>query len=156
MKLQCKICESTDFSYQNDMLVCNNCGCNYSIEEAQNSLSKTPEKKHEQQTKDDFQSFKKVYIPTVIIILLAFTVFLCLSLPMPIVISNGLKYQKLADGTYKIIPSVKVKALDSTGAGDIFHGAFTYFIGIRYGVFRVLRLFNVSLARRREYARETD
>ena len=32
------------------------------------------------------------------------------------------------DGVYQIIPSVKVKAVDSTGAGDIFHGAFTYFI----------------------------
>ena len=29
------------------------------------------------------------------------------------------------DGEYKLIPSVKVKALDSTGAGDIFQGAFT-------------------------------
>lgn len=26
----------------------------------------------------------------------------------------------------KIIPAIKVKALDTTGAGDIFHGAFTY------------------------------
>ena len=24
------------------------------------------------------------------------------------------------------MPSIKVKAVDSTGAGDIFHGAFTY------------------------------
>ena len=38
------------------------------------------------------------------------------------------------DGEYKIIPSVKVKALDSTGAGDIFHGAFTYFIGNGYSL----------------------
>ena len=36
------------------------------------------------------------------------------------------------DGKYKHIPSVKVKAIDSTGAGDIFHGAFTYFIGNEY------------------------
>lgn len=36
------------------------------------------------------------------------------------------------DNRYKIIPSVKVKAVDSTGAGDIFHGAFTYFIGMGY------------------------
>lgn len=33
---------------------------------------------------------------------------------------------------YKIIPSISVKALDSTGAGDIFHGAFTYFIANQY------------------------
>ena len=38
------------------------------------------------------------------------------------------------DGEYKLIPSVKVKALDSTGAGDIFHGAFTYFIGNGYSL----------------------
>lgn len=35
---------------------------------------------------------------------------------------------------YTIIPSIKVKALDSTGAGDIFHGAFTYFIGNGYSL----------------------
>lgn len=33
---------------------------------------------------------------------------------------------------YEIIPSIKVKALDSTGAGDIYHGAFTYFIANNY------------------------
>ena len=38
------------------------------------------------------------------------------------------------DGKYKQIPSVKVKAIDSTGAGDIFHGAFTYFIGNNYSL----------------------
>lgn len=36
------------------------------------------------------------------------------------------------DGKYKQIPSVNVKSVDSTGAGDIFHGAFTYFIGNNY------------------------
>lgn len=38
------------------------------------------------------------------------------------------------DGEYKIIPSVKVTSVDSTGAGDIFHGAFTYFIGNGYSL----------------------
>lgn len=38
------------------------------------------------------------------------------------------------NGKYKIIPSIKVKAVDSTGAGDIFHGAFTYFIGKGYSL----------------------
>lgn len=32
------------------------------------------------------------------------------------------------DDQYKLIPSIKVKAIDSTGAGDIFHGALTYFL----------------------------
>ncbi|MBQ9019116.1 MAG: hypothetical protein IJ097_02240 [Bacilli bacterium] len=36
------------------------------------------------------------------------------------------------DDIYQIIPSVKVHAVDSTGAGDIFHGAFTYFIANGY------------------------
>lgn len=38
------------------------------------------------------------------------------------------------NGQYKIIPSIKVTAIDSTGAGDIFHGAFTYFIGNNYSL----------------------
>jgi len=29
---------------------------------------------------------------------------------------------------YELIPSISVKAVDSTGAGDIYHGAFAYFI----------------------------
>lgn len=36
------------------------------------------------------------------------------------------------DGEYVQIPSVEVTAIDSTGAGDIFHGAFTYFIANDY------------------------
>lgn len=36
------------------------------------------------------------------------------------------------NNTYQQIPSIKVKAIDSTGAGDIFHGAFAYFIGMNY------------------------
>ncbi len=38
------------------------------------------------------------------------------------------------DNKYKIIPSIKVTAVDSTGAGDIFHGAFTYFISNGYAL----------------------
>lgn len=44
--------------------------------------------------------------------------------------SNG-SFTEIND-KYKFIPSIKVKAVDSTGAGDIFHGAFTYFIGNEY------------------------
>lgn len=36
------------------------------------------------------------------------------------------------DNKYEVLPSIKVKAVDSTGAGDIFHGAFTYFISNNY------------------------
>ena len=48
------------------------------------------------------------------------------------------------DGNYKIIPSIKVKALDSTGAGDIFHGAFTYFIGMKYSLYEAIRLASIT------------
>ena len=48
------------------------------------------------------------------------------------------------DNNYEIIPSIKVKALDSTGAGDIFHGAFTYFIANNYPLREALRLANIT------------
>ena len=44
----------------------------------------------------------------------------------------------------KIMPSLKVKAVDSTGAGDIFHGAFTYAIANNYDLERAIMLSNVS------------
>lgn len=45
---------------------------------------------------------------------------------------------------YRIIPSIKVKAIDSTGAGDIFHGAFTYFIGNGYSLENAIRYSSIS------------
>lgn len=48
------------------------------------------------------------------------------------------------NGEYKIIPSIKVKALDSTGAGDLFHGAFTYFFSNNYSFYESLRLANIT------------
>lgn len=48
------------------------------------------------------------------------------------------------DNDYEIIPSVKVKALDSTGAGDIFHGALTYFIGKNYSLREAIRLASIT------------
>lgn len=52
----------------------------------------------------------------------------------------------MIDGTYEIVPSIKVKALDSTGAGDIFHGAFTYFIGMGYPLREAIRLSSITSA----------
>lgn len=46
--------------------------------------------------------------------------------------------------TYKIIPSIKVKAVDSTGAGDIFHGALAYFLGNHYQLEEAVRLANIT------------
>lgn len=45
---------------------------------------------------------------------------------------------------YEIIPSIKVKAVDSTGAGDIFHGAFAYFITNGYSLKQSLQLANIT------------
>ncbi len=48
------------------------------------------------------------------------------------------------DDKYEVIPSIKVKALDSTGAGDIFHGAFAYFIGNNYPLKEAIRLASIT------------
>ena len=50
------------------------------------------------------------------------------------------------DGVYQIIPSVKVKAIDSTGAGDIFHGAFTYFIANNYSLLDSIHYASITAA----------
>ena len=46
--------------------------------------------------------------------------------------SKGALYKY--DNQIRIMPSLKVKAIDSTGAGDIFHGAFTYAIANNYNL----------------------
>jgi len=48
------------------------------------------------------------------------------------------------DNTYKIIPSIKVKAVDSTGAGDIFHGALAYFLLNNYSLEKAIGLANIT------------
>ncbi len=50
------------------------------------------------------------------------------------------------DGLCQLIPSIKVKALDSTGAGDVFHGAFVYFISNGYSLYETIRLASVTAA----------
>lgn len=44
----------------------------------------------------------------------------------------------------KIMPSLKVKAIDSTGAGDIFHGAFTYAIANKYNLEQAITISNIA------------
>lgn len=44
----------------------------------------------------------------------------------------------------KIMPSLKVKAIDSTGAGDIFHGAFTYAIANNYDLEKAIMISNIA------------
>ena len=52
-------------------------------------------------------------------------------------------FTKIGD-EYKIIPSIKVKTVDTTGAGDIYHGAFTYFISHGYSLEQTCYLANIT------------
>ena len=52
----------------------------------------------------------------------------------------------IIDGEYQIVPSVEVKALDSTGAGDIFHGAFTYFMANDYSLLESIKYASITAA----------
>ena len=49
----------------------------------------------------------------------------------------------IIDGEYERIPSITVKAVDSTGAGDIFHGAFTYGIAKKFALEDTLKFANI-------------
>lgn len=44
----------------------------------------------------------------------------------------------------KIMPGLKVEAKDTTGAGDIFHGAFTYGIANHYDIEKCVTLANIA------------
>lgn len=44
----------------------------------------------------------------------------------------------------KIIPSIKVKSVDSTGAGDIFHGAFVYGLTKNWELDKILKFSNIA------------
>ncbi len=48
------------------------------------------------------------------------------------------------EGKIKIMPSMKVKTVDSTGAGDIFHGAFTYGIANGFDFEKNLKFSNIA------------
>lgn len=52
-------------------------------------------------------------------------------------------FTKIGDDYYRI-PSITLKAVDTTGAGDIFHGAFTYFISHGYSLEKTCRLANIA------------
>lgn len=56
--------------------------------------------------------------------------------------SHGCLYQY--QGEVKVMPSLKVKAIDSTGAGDIFHGAFTYGIANQFDYEETIKMANVA------------
>ncbi len=49
------------------------------------------------------------------------------------------------DGNFVIVPTLKItNPIDSTAAGDIFHGAFTYFISNQYSLYDALYLSNIA------------
>ena len=49
-----------------------------------------------------------------------------------------------SDNKIVIVPSIKVKAIDTTGAGDIFHGVFTYGLACNWSLENILRFANVA------------
>ena len=48
------------------------------------------------------------------------------------------------DGKIKIMPSLKVKSIDSTGAGDFFHAAFAYAIANNYSYENAIKFANIT------------
>ncbi len=57
--------------------------------------------------------------------------------------ASGCAYRN-DEGEVEIVPSIKVKAIDSTGAGDIFHGAFTYGVAQSWPIRKILRFANLA------------
>lgn len=75
---------------------------------------------------DAYQELKKEIKGNIIITLESYGCFTCVN------------------GMYKIIPSIKVKAVDSTGAGDIFHGAFVYSLAKGFDLEKTLLFSNIT------------
>lgn len=48
------------------------------------------------------------------------------------------------NGEYKLVPSIKVKCVDSTGAGDIYHGAFAYGLAMGFDLEKTMRFANIT------------
>lgn len=48
------------------------------------------------------------------------------------------------DNEFKLVPSIKVDSIDSTGAGDIYHGAFTHFISKGYNLLDTMHYANIA------------
>lgn len=55
---------------------------------------------------------------------------------------KGCLYEK--ENQVKVMPGIEVKTVDSTGAGDIFHGAFTYGISKNWNLEDILKFSNVT------------
>lgn len=50
------------------------------------------------------------------------------------------------NGESVLVPSLKVKDVDSTGAGDIYHGSLLYFLSSGYELTKAMRLANITSA----------
>ena len=48
------------------------------------------------------------------------------------------------NGQYITVPSIKVESVDSTGAGDIYHGAFAFFVSEGYSLLETLYYSNIA------------
>jgi len=48
------------------------------------------------------------------------------------------------EGEYILVPSIEVKAVDSTGAGDIYHGAFMYGLIQGFDIEKTMRFANIT------------
>ncbi len=48
------------------------------------------------------------------------------------------------DNKIKLMPSIKVKAIDTVGAGDIFHGAFVYGLANEFDLEKTLKYSNIA------------
>lgn len=50
----------------------------------------------------------------------------------------------LFENELRIMPSIKVNTIDSTGAGDIFHGAFAYCLAKNYDLEKSIKISNIA------------
>ena len=48
------------------------------------------------------------------------------------------------DNEFKLVKSINVESVDSTGAGDIYHGAFTHFISQGYSLLDTMKYSNIA------------
>ena len=48
------------------------------------------------------------------------------------------------DNEFVLVPSIEVESVDSTGAGDIYHGAFTHFIANGYSLLEAMHYSNIA------------
>ena len=55
---------------------------------------------------------------------------------------KGALYKK--DNVVKLVPTIDTKEVDTTGAGDIFHGAFAYCLLKKYDIEKCIRIANIA------------